>query len=202
MRVLVLESEPGVSQSYEQQLAAAGHDVVRCHEAGAPSFPCTGIADHAGCPLEAAPVDVALLVRDAIDERPTHRESGVSCAMRARVPVIEPRPAEGAVDPFAGYVTPFDGDVVAAAVDAAAGASEGHADAVRAQLLTSPAAAGLAPDEVVVRAHRRGRLLHVEVLLPSGVPDELVVAAKGYAAAAARRYDPVVQVIDVVVHTA
>lgn len=199
MRVLVVESEPGISQGYEQDLAAAGHEVVRCHEPGAPSFPCAGLVDHAACPLESTPVDVALLVRDPIDERPTHREAGVSCAMRARVPVIEPKRDDPVADPFAGFVTTFEGDVVAAATAAAQASSPGHAEAVKAQLLRGPAGAALSPDDLVVTAHRRGRVLRVEVHLPADAPEALVTSSEGYAAAAARRFDPVVQVIDVVV---
>jgi hypothetical protein len=196
MRILVMESETGIATPYEQELVEAGHEVVRCHEPGAPAFPCAGVTDHEACPLEHGAVDVALLVRDPIAERPTARESGVACALRARVPVLEPGLDEGA-DPFTGYVERFEGDVVTAVEAIADRPSAGHADAVKAHLLTSPAAASIDPDALVVTAWRRGTALNLEVALPPDAPQELHTAAAAWAIGAARRYDPGLQTIDV-----
>ena len=195
MRILVLETDPGTARSYENALAGAGHEVVRCHDAGAPAFPCHGVTGE-GCPLDHAAVDAALIVRDPIASRATAREAGVSCAIRARIPVLEPT-AEGSwPSPFAGYVESFDGDVVTAVEDAVRRPSEGHAAAIRAHLMRSPAASGLSETDIPVLARRDGRRLRVEVGIPPSHP-ALREAAAAWAAAAARTYDPGLQVIDV-----
>jgi hypothetical protein len=196
MRILMLESEPGIARDHEARLTEAGHEVVRCHEPGAPSFPCAGLPDVSGCPLEQQAVDVALLVRDPIDERPTHREAGVACALRARVPVLQP--AGQSTEPFAGHVSTFDGDIVEALALAADGGGEGHAQAVHEHLVATAAAEGVDASAIRVRARREGRRLALVVDVPAG-HERLVTAAKGWAGAAARRYDPALQVIDVTV---
>jgi hypothetical protein len=200
MRVLVLETDPGTARAYEDELRDAGHEVVRCHDRGATSFPCHGVTEE-GCPLDHGVVDAAVVVRDPIATRVTARESGVSCAIRARIPVLEPAVEAGAPSPFAGWVEPFDGDVVAAVEEAVRRPSEGHADAVRAHLLRSPAAAGLQRDDLSVVAIRDGKRLRVEVGIPTSRPALREVAA-AWAASAAREYDPGLQVIDVSLRSA
>src|SRR5688500_8530961 len=87
-RVLVISSDDEPLTTVEQTLAAAGYDVQRCHRAGAPSFPCSGLVG-GECPLEATGgVDVAIDVRQHPWPTPTPRELGVTCALRARVPLV------------------------------------------------------------------------------------------------------------------
>src|SRR5205807_4199387 len=63
LKVLVLESDQGAADVAREELTAAGHVVLRCHEPGAPAFPCNALAKDQRCPLDAADVDVALDVR-------------------------------------------------------------------------------------------------------------------------------------------
>lgn len=133
--VLLIESRPGSGAIDAGRLEAAGHRVHRCHpdtrpglEAPLPArdrYLCTGVT--AWCPLDDG-VDVALLVRRRVMPRPVAREAGVSCALRAGVPVVEDGPA--VLDPFepwlAGRVA---GDVVAACEAAAGGRTTAPAPA-------------------------------------------------------------------------
>jgi len=202
MRVLLMESAPGTGHAYESALKDAGHEVLRCHEEAAPAFPCSGIDDQAACPLHGGTVDVALLARDPIAESPTAHESGVSCALRARVPVVMPREAEGFTDPYGDYVEVVSGDIVAAVEEAAGRASAGHARAIRDHLLATSAADGLTVDDIQVVAWRKGPTLHADITLPAGSSQRLVTAAQAWAAGAVRRYDPMLQTMDFAVHVA
>src|SRR5207237_4475298 len=72
------------------ELRAAGHDVVRCHEPGAPAFPCAALIEDQRCPLTEGAIDVAVAVRDASapPAELTPGEVGASCALRHFVPVV------------------------------------------------------------------------------------------------------------------
>jgi hypothetical protein len=110
--VLVMESHPHAADEAVAALVAAAHRVHRCHEPGGRSFPCVGLTNPGACPLDRG-IDVALLVRRRIAPRPTPWEGGVSCVIRAGVPLIEEGPE--ILDPFEPWVTArSDGDVVAA----------------------------------------------------------------------------------------
>lgn len=100
--VLVLENGPGGARAAIEQLEAAGHRVHRCHDAGQPSFPCRGVVDAASCPLD-GPIDVALIVRHHVHPQPSPLEDGVSCALRAGIPVVEEGPSIR--DPYEPFIT-------------------------------------------------------------------------------------------------
>ena len=102
MDVLVLEHRRGAARSAVDELEAAGHRVHTCHEAGEPVFPCRAVVDPATCPLK-GPVDVALVVRHHSHPTTSALESGVSCALRLGVPVVEDGPS--ALDPFEPWIT-------------------------------------------------------------------------------------------------
>jgi hypothetical protein len=89
MRVLCVETEPGVAGVVVEQLRAAGHEVVRCFDDVAGSArPCAGLDRPGSCPLETgAGVDVVLDVRGADHPLPTSGETGVTCALRQQVPL-------------------------------------------------------------------------------------------------------------------
>lgn len=133
--VLVIESRPGSGSSDAGRLEAAGHRAHRCYPDVRPGpdplpardrYLCTGVTK-GSCPIDEG-VDVALLVRRRVVPRPVAREAGVSCALRAGVPVVEDGPA--VLDPFepwlAGRVA---GDVVAACEVAAEGRTTAPAPA-------------------------------------------------------------------------
>jgi hypothetical protein len=66
--VLVIESQHGAGRDAARDLEGAGHRIVRCfgeHDSG---FPCRGIADAGGCPVE-RPVDATIAVRHALAVR-------------------------------------------------------------------------------------------------------------------------------------
>lgn len=90
LHVLVIENEQGVADAAVAELTVAGHVIHRCFAIGAPSFPCRAVTDPRRCPLYGE-IDVVLTARDA--RRPvTPYELGVSCAVRAGVPVVTHAP--------------------------------------------------------------------------------------------------------------
>ena len=99
--VLLTESRRGIADEAGRALADAGHTVHRCHEPGQPAFPCSELAHPGSCPL-AGHIDVALLVRSRLEPRPTQREDGAMCAIRAGVPLVEK--GNGLLDPFDPWV--------------------------------------------------------------------------------------------------
>ncbi len=100
--VLVLENRRGNSRAAVAELEAAGHRVHRCRAPEGPAFPCRGVEDLDGCPLD-GPVDVALVVRTHVHPSPSVLEDGVSCAIRAGVPVVED--GSDILDPYVGWIT-------------------------------------------------------------------------------------------------
>src|SRR4051812_8324908 len=115
LNVLVLESDRGASDIVADELTAAGHQVLHCHDRDAPSFPCHGVENPSACPLRAHSVDVALTVRPRLHSRPTAGEDGVRCALMHRLPLVVA--GSPILDPFAGYETRVvhrDDDVVRA----------------------------------------------------------------------------------------
>ncbi|GIU85934.1 MAG: hypothetical protein KatS3mg009_0449 [Acidimicrobiia bacterium] len=122
LNVLVLETDRGAADAAVEELTAAGHQVLRCHDAGAPSFPCRGVDDTRQCPFDTTPVDVALTVRSRPRSQPSPLEDGVSCALRRHVPLVVAGPA--VMNPYEEYAAEvldrtYD---VTAAVERAAGA--------------------------------------------------------------------------------
>lgn len=124
--VLLIESSPGVGAADAERLESAGHRVHRCypdHAARGGHVPlrerslCVGVTE-GSCPLDRG-VDVALLVRHRVATRPLASEAGVSCALRAGVPVVEDGP--DLLDPYGPWVTVRvgDRDVVASCEHAA-----------------------------------------------------------------------------------
>src|SRR3546814_11583513 len=114
MDVLLIQSRPGAARAAAESLEAAGHRVHLCHEPGEPAFPCKGLVDPSSCPLEGH-IDVALLVRPRIAPRTTAVEDGVTCALRAGVPLVEQ--GSQVLAPYAPWVTlrpPPDANAVAA----------------------------------------------------------------------------------------
>jgi len=168
LNVLVLESERGAADRAVRELNAAGHTVLRCHDEGAPSFPCVGIADQSECPLRAHAVDVALTVRTRPRSQPAPHEDGVRCALVNRIPLVVAGPS--VLDPFEQFearVLDRMADVVAACEETAAAELPWHTAAATEALESFPASGrGLAGAKASV--HRRDGRLHVTV---SGLDD-------------------------------
>lgn len=116
--VLVVESHQGAANEAEAVLLAAGHRVHRCYGPDDVGFPCTAITDRGSCPIDGG-VDVALLVRRQVLPRATSLEVGVTCAIRAGIPVAESGP--DTLDPYEPWLTVrSDGDDIVADVVATA----------------------------------------------------------------------------------
>lgn len=171
--VLVLESRDGVATEAARSLEAAGHRVHRCHEPGDRGFPCRGVTEPNGCPIDGH-VDVALLVRGRVTPRPTPLEDGVSCAVRAGIPIVE----EGSdlLDPFDPWITDrvrADGDVAMACALAADRALDPLRESIRAKIGPLLTAAGIAPATVGCDVDPDGSSLQVHLDVPVEVDRSL-----------------------------
>lgn len=161
--VLLVESHPGNGAREAGALERAGHHVHRCHEPGATGFPCTEITSPGSCPLDAG-VDVALLMR-RVAPHPTDLEQGVSCALRAGVPIIEDGPT--ILDPFEPYLTGrVTGDVVAACEEATDSGWSPLRQAILDRAGGVLAGAGIDCDDVAVSFHREGTNLRIDLAGP------------------------------------
>jgi len=128
MDVLVLESAPNAADAAIEKLTNGGHRTFRCHEPGRAVFPCRALAGEGPCPLSSPGVDVAVTVRAHPDMRPTLREEGVACALRAHVPlVVAGRDMLNPYEEWADEVVE-DGDVVAACERVVSAPSRDHSE--------------------------------------------------------------------------
>lgn len=180
MRVLLTESDPGHSREIEARLAEAGHEVVRCTSADEPAFPCVGITD-GECPLD-EPTDVALAVRTRPHPRPTAGETGVSCALRADVPLVVA--GTHGLSPFTPWTivtVDEDEDIVSALEGAASRAPGAVTDAAAAE------ARRLLGDDASVRVTREAERLVVELDAPDDVDRQRATAAAVRVLGAARK---------------
>ena len=194
LTVMVLESHRDVAARASSKLTARGHTVRRCHEPGEPSFPCNGLGDGSGCPLDGA-VDVALVVRRGVTPRPTGDEDGVTCALRAGLPLVED--GSDLLDPYAPMLTArvWTGDDVAEVVERAVTESlaplERELEDALGPFLQS---AGRAPGSVRVRAEASGRHLFLHLSgseLDGTLGGLLGVRASDRARQGARRWEAV-----------
>jgi hypothetical protein len=166
--VLLIESNPGVGTADAERLKAAGHRVHRCYAAHDPDgghVPlrernlCRGVTEGI-CPLDGG-VDVALLVRRRVATRPSASEAGVSCALRAGVPVIEDGP--DLLDPYEPWLTGRVGcgDVVASCEQAVhAGYTPLREDIAR-RIGPVCEASGVSSGEVTCRFEAEGPRLRI-----------------------------------------
>ena len=186
-RVLLLSSDDVPLDDVERELANAGFGVLRCHEAGPEPFPCVGLAGGT-CPLDAAGgIDAAVDVREHPWPLPTRRETGVTCALRAAVPVVVMTHGSHPFEKWtARTVEPGTalGDVVEDAIvvgleEARAAAAESIGDVFRTH--------GLEDTPFSVRIERGQRRLHV--VIAADVPKPVAAMAATRAAVAIRRFD-------------
>ena len=194
-RVLLLSSDERPDDKVERELVDAGFDVHRCHEPGAAPFPCVGLAG-GSCPLDdEGGIDVAVDVRSLPWRLPTRHEMGVTCALRAHVPVVvvthgsHPFEGLGAVTatPDASVVEVI-GDAIAASLEDARAAAE---EAVAAVLATH----GVANAPFSVQLERRQGHLHA--VIAADVPHAVAAMAATRAAVAIRRFDAAATSLDI-----
>lgn len=173
MKLLLIESSPGIAREISDHLTAEGHHLLTCHDDfGAP---CKGVYQGGDCPVEQH-IDLTILARDPQAAR-TFEEMGSVCATRHRIPMVE-------VDPRS-EVPPA---IVAAAV-ATRAEMAGYANAIRLDLGDLPA---------IVEVERDDNRIHVTVQVPQeqGSPQALSAVADR-ARQAVRLRDPFVKIIDV-----
>lgn len=163
--IMLVESRPGAAREAIAELTAAGHRVHRCHDRDAESsFPCAGVLDHGSCPIDRG-VDVALLVRREGTTDPTTWEHGVSCALRAGVPVVEDGPAES--DPYAAWISRrVDGSVTSAVELAAEEAFDPLIRAIHERTRRLVESARVEPGALTWVVESRGHGLHVQATGP------------------------------------
>lgn len=165
--VMVLESAPHAADAAVDQLEAAGHRAHRCHPPRARPFPCVGITDPPACPVVAgAEALVALLVRPRVTPRPTPFESGVRCAIRAGLPIVEDGPE--ILDAYERWVTARAGgnDVARALLVTSRSAHRPLEQAIGERIAAVLHAAAIDASSVVCRVERDGPRLHVRLTGP------------------------------------
>jgi hypothetical protein len=164
LNVLVVEGTPGAGRSVCDELRAAGHTVLRCHEPGAAAFPCAAIAYGKTCPLEGRTVDVAVDVRKTPHPQASPLEDGVRCAIRSHVPVVVA--GATALNPYEEYATAVVDhvyDVVDACERAATAPLRGHGAAASRVLAEVMRTHGVEPSDATVAVTRDRGVLNVEV---------------------------------------
>jgi hypothetical protein len=160
LNVMVLQSERGAADQAALELTGAGHVVLRCHEPGAPAFPCRGVEDQSSCPLRSHAVDVALVVRSRPRSQPAPQEDGVRCALMHHVPLVVAGSA--VLDPYDGYearVLDRTTDVVGACEEVAAAELPRHSRVASEALRTTQIAHGARADARASVTRRGGSLL-------------------------------------------
>lgn len=163
LNVLVLESDRGAAADTIRRLEAAGHNVVRCHDEGAHTFPCNALRSDANCPFQRTAVDVVVTVRDRPLLQPAPTEDGVSCALQRHVPLVVA--GDLTMNPYEEYaaqtVSTVD-DVVSATESAAAAPLPRHsrvATEAVAEVASRRGASSITPVKVYRRAGRLSALV-------------------------------------------
>lgn len=193
-RALLLTTDDGPVDEIVDELAAAGYEVRRCHEGGL-RFPCAGLAG-GGCPLEATGgVDVAIDVRQHPWPDPTSLEVGVTCALRAGVPLVVVGRRGHPFEPWAMSSVEGGGDLAArceqAMRDALGPAREAVSGAVRSVLDNH----GLGDEPVAVDVTRQRNRLHVSIGIEADDTVRGLAAAR--AASALRPLDRAATAIEI-----
>lgn len=85
--VLTVGTDDWAIEQSAAALEVAGHTVHRCHEPGEEAFPCNAFRPGRGCPLDAG-VEVVVTSRARPMDQPAASETGVTCGLRAGLPLI------------------------------------------------------------------------------------------------------------------
>jgi hypothetical protein len=194
MRILLVESHPGVGCQAAELLQAAGHEVATCHDESSGS-PCRVFDEPSTCPLEHGAVDVALVVHES-GSVATAPESGVGCARRARVPVVV---CSRSGHPFGPFVSEVQDDVVSAVEDAVRGRMPEHEKAARDMVLAAPAFGHHDKSAVDVEVRRDRERLKVRVVVPASVPVGYDPSLADRAVRGVRSFDRMAAIIDAAV---
>jgi hypothetical protein len=165
--------------------------VARCHDAGDPAFPCRALEEGSTCSLEQDPVDVVLTVRSRSAE-PSALEDGVTCAIRAHIPLVVAGDAEtGPYGPWATATIGAEGDVVGACAAAATAPLARHSQAGTDRLRELLAHNGVPDAESGhVEVTRRNGRLRVLIHVPEHVAPQVAEVAATHVLAAIHEVDP------------
>ena len=99
---LVVGPEDWAVEQSAATLRREGLAVLRCHEPGEPAFPCNALRPDRTCPLDIG-FDVVVDVRGRPQSSVPAAELGVTCALRAGVPLVIGGMAAGS--PFQPWAT-------------------------------------------------------------------------------------------------
>ena len=117
LAVLVVGTDDWAIEQSAAALQAAGHEPLRCHDPGAPSFPCNALLPGRRCPLDIG-VDAVVTSRARPVSAPTVSEMGVTCALHAGVPLVVTGISDrGPFNGLASRVVTEQGHVAAAVED-------------------------------------------------------------------------------------
>jgi hypothetical protein len=195
-RVLLLSSDDEPIAELEAALDDAGYEIRRCVEPGADAFPCVALQGGGMCPLDDGLIDVALDIRSHPWPKPTLREEGVRCALRARVPVaVAGRSAFSPFDRWAEVTV----DGISGAVDACDRAIRASLDRHRVAAAAAVTSVldmhGQADAPVAVAVDRRAGQLHIEIT--ACVPKDLRTVVVARAGSAVRQLDRAARAIEI-----
>jgi hypothetical protein len=180
-------------------LIAAGHEVVRCFEDGAPAHACNGLPGGTGCPLESGGVDAVVAV--SILERSPLAVDGARCAARHFVPFVtmdsgQPgRPWESDVADVLRASVPVvhaagAEDLDAAVSVAAASPLVGHGKVATQALREVLEKHGIHADTAEATVWRAGRGVRVVMDPGTDLDGKVSASAAVRVAAAVRAWDP------------
>jgi hypothetical protein len=117
LTVLVVGTDDWAIEQSAAALQAAGHEPLRCHDPGAPAFPCNALLPGRRCPLDIG-VDAVVTSRARPVRAPTVSEMGVTCALHAGVPLVVTGISDrGPFNKLAARVVTEQGHVAAAVED-------------------------------------------------------------------------------------
>jgi len=195
-RVLLLSSDDEPLTDVESALSAAGYEIRRCVERGADAFPCAALRDGGACPLDDGFVDVALDVRSHPWPRPTPREDGVRCALRARVPVaVVGRSAFNPFEQWASWTDEGLAGVVEACDRAIDESLEVHRAAVAGAVVALALVHRVTVGPATVDVERVAGRLHATIT--ASIPPELRTVVVTRAGVALRSVDPSALAIEI-----
>jgi len=201
MKVLVLEKQTGASGEATLNLADAGHEVVRCHDADEAEFPCHGMTQDR-CPLDAGDVMVALMVQapEGSGVVGDAAEDGARCALRHHIPLVVAGGSErSSLEAWASAVVRDDASLTAVVETVGQQPSPRHGAVAEGAFAGVLEVHGLDPALASAVVVRLGGDLHVE-LCPTGPVDrQILEIASVRVAGALRRFDAFPRAIDVVV---